>query len=61
MAFRYLAAGVASDYRSIVRFRRRHLEARAGLFLQPDRVSGRRRCRAVRMNAEPVDSVVAHD
>jgi transposase len=34
VAFRYLAAGVAPDYRSIARFRRRHLEALAGLFLQ---------------------------
>ena len=34
VAFRYLAAGAAPDYRSIARFRRRHLEALAGLFLQ---------------------------
>ena len=34
VAFRYLAAGVAPDFRSIARFRRRHLEALAGLFLQ---------------------------
>jgi transposase len=34
VAFRYLAAGVAPDYRSIARFRRRHLKALEGLFLQ---------------------------
>src|SRR2546426_6483776 len=34
VAFRYLAAGAVPDYRSIARFRRRHLEALAGLFLQ---------------------------
>ncbi len=34
VAFRYLAAGEIPDYRSIARFRRRHLEALAGLFLQ---------------------------
>ena len=34
VAFRYLAAGAAPDFRSIARFRRRHLEALAGLFLQ---------------------------
>jgi len=34
VGFRYLAAGAAPDYRSIARFRRRHLEALAGLFLQ---------------------------
>jgi len=34
VAFRYLAAGAAPDYRSIARFRRRHLEVLAGLFLQ---------------------------
>jgi transposase len=34
VAFRYLAAGGAPDYRSIARFRRRHMEALAGLFLQ---------------------------
>jgi transposase len=34
VAFRYLAAGAAPDYRSIARFRRRHERALAGLFLQ---------------------------
>src|SRR2546430_5998581 len=34
VAFRYLAAGAAPDYRSIARFRRRHLEVLAGPFLQ---------------------------
>jgi len=34
VAFRFLAANQAPDYRSIARFRRRHLEALAGLFLQ---------------------------
>lgn len=34
VAFRYLAAGAAPDFRSIARFRRRHQEALAGLFLQ---------------------------
>jgi transposase len=34
VAFRYLAAGQAPDFRSIAKFRRRHLDALAGLFLQ---------------------------
>ena len=34
VAFRYLAAGAGPDYRSISRFRARHLEALAGLFTQ---------------------------
>jgi transposase len=34
VAFRYLAAGAAPDFRSIGRFRQRHLEALAGLLLQ---------------------------
>src|SRR2546428_5964186 len=34
VGFRYLAAGAAPDYLSIARFRRRHLEALAGPFLQ---------------------------
>ena len=34
IAFRYLAADQAPDFRSISRFRRRHLEALAGLFTQ---------------------------
>ncbi|MFH8387795.1 IS1182 family transposase [Kitasatospora sp. NPDC018058] len=34
VAFRFLAAGQAPDYRSIARFRRRHLDALADLFLQ---------------------------
>ena len=34
IAFRYLAAGQAPDFRSISRFRRRHLDALADLFTQ---------------------------
>ena len=34
VAFRFLAANQAPDYRSIARFRRRHLEALAGLFVE---------------------------
>lgn len=34
VAFRYLAAGVVPDYRSVARFRRRHLKALEGLFVQ---------------------------
>ncbi|MCX4745712.1 IS1182 family transposase [Kitasatospora sp. NBC_01287] len=34
IAFRFLAADQAPDYRSIARFRRRHLKALAGLFTQ---------------------------
>ena len=34
VAFRYLAAGQAPDFRSIAKFRRRHLDALAGLFVQ---------------------------
>lgn len=34
VAFRYLAVGQAPDYRSIARFRRRHLDALADLFTQ---------------------------
>jgi transposase len=34
VAFRYLAAGAGPDYRSIARFRARHLEALAGIFTQ---------------------------
>jgi hypothetical protein len=34
VAFRFLAADQAPDFRSISRFRRRHLDAPAGLFLQ---------------------------
>ncbi|MET8535094.1 IS1182 family transposase [Streptomyces sp. NPDC005065] len=34
IAFRFLAAGQAPDFRSISRFRRRHLDALAGLFTQ---------------------------
>jgi len=34
VAFRYLAAGQGPDYRSISRFRRRHLAALAGLLVQ---------------------------
>jgi transposase len=41
VAFRYLAAGAVPDYRSIARFRRRHLQALAGLFLQALRLCQR--------------------
>jgi transposase len=41
VAFRYLSAGVAPDYRSIARFRRRHLKALEGLFLQALRLCQR--------------------
>ena len=41
VAFRYLAAGAAPDYRSIARFRRRHLAALAALFLQALRLCQR--------------------
>jgi transposase len=41
VAFRYLAAGAAPDYRSIARFRRRHLGALSGLFLQALELCGR--------------------
>jgi hypothetical protein len=41
VAFRYLAGGVAPDYRSIARFRRRHLKALEGLFLQALRLCQR--------------------
>lgn len=34
VAFRFLAANQAPDFRSIARFRRRHLEALAGLFVE---------------------------
>jgi hypothetical protein len=34
VAFRFLAAGQEPDFRSIARFRRRHLDAFAGLFTQ---------------------------
>ena len=34
VAFRFLAADQAPDFRSIARFRRRHLDALAGLFVQ---------------------------
>ncbi|SNQ45522.1 transposase (fragment) [Frankia canadensis] len=34
VAFRFLAADQAPDFRSLARFRRRHLDALAGLFLQ---------------------------
>jgi transposase len=39
VAFRFLAAGQAPDFRSIARFRRRHLAALAGLFLQSLRLA----------------------
>lgn len=41
VALRYLSAGAAPDYRSVARFRRRHLEALAGLFLQALRLCQR--------------------
>jgi transposase len=39
VAFRFLAADQAPDFRSIARFRRRHLDALAGLFLQSLRLA----------------------
>jgi hypothetical protein len=39
VAFRFLAAGQAPDFRSIAAFRRRHLDALAGLFLQSLRLA----------------------
>jgi transposase len=39
VAFRYLAAGQSPDFRSIAKFRRRHLDALAGLFLQSLRLA----------------------
>src|SRR5690349_6283460 len=39
VAFRFLAADQAPDFRSIARFRRRHLDALADLFLQPLRLA----------------------
>jgi len=41
VGFRYLAAGAVPDYRSIARFRRRHQQALAGLFLQALRLCQR--------------------
>src|SRR5215210_6308565 len=41
VAFRFLSAGVVPDYRSIARFRRRHLVALRGLFVQGVRLAGR--------------------
>jgi transposase len=41
VAFRYLAAGKGPDFRSISRFRRRHLGALAGLFTQSLRLAQR--------------------
>jgi transposase len=41
VGFRYLAAGQVPDFRSIARFRRRHLDALAGLLLQSLRVAQR--------------------
>ncbi|MER5917933.1 IS1182 family transposase [Streptomyces sp. NPDC001982] len=39
IAFRFLAAGQEPDFRSIARFRRRHLDALAGLFTQSLRLA----------------------
>ena len=39
VAFRFLAAGQAPDFRSVARFRRRHLDALAGLFVQSLRLA----------------------
>ncbi|HMA87661.1 MAG TPA: IS1182 family transposase [Burkholderiales bacterium] len=39
VAFRYLAAGQGPDFRSIAKFRRRHLDALAGLFVQTLRLA----------------------
>jgi transposase len=41
VAFRFLAADQAPDYRSIARFRRRHLDALADLFMQSLRLAQR--------------------
>lgn len=41
VAFRFLAAGQAPDFRSIARFRRRHLDALAALFVQSLRLAQR--------------------
>jgi transposase len=41
VAFRFLAADQAPDYRSIAPFRRRHLDALAGLFIQSLRLAQR--------------------
>jgi transposase len=41
VGFRYLAAGQVPDFRSIARFRRRHLDALAGLLLQSLRLAQR--------------------
>ncbi|MEV8013211.1 transposase [Streptomyces sp. NPDC086122] len=41
VAFRYLAAGAGPDYRSISRFRARHLDALAGIFTQSLRLAQR--------------------
>ncbi len=41
VAFRYLAAGSGPDYRSISRFRARHLDALAGIFTQSLRLAQR--------------------
>lgn len=41
VGFRWLAADQAPDFRSIARFRRRHLDALAGLFLQSLRLAQR--------------------
>jgi transposase len=41
VAFRFLAAGQFPDFRSIARFRRRHLDALAGLFVQSLRLAQR--------------------
>jgi transposase len=41
VAFRFLAADQAPDFRSIARFRRRHLDALAGLFLQSLHLAGK--------------------
>jgi transposase len=41
VAFRFLAAGQAPDFRSVARFRRRHLDALADLFVQSLRLAQR--------------------
>jgi transposase len=41
VGFRFLAADQAPDFRSVARFRRRHLDALAGLFLQSLRLAQR--------------------
>jgi transposase len=54
VAFRFQAAGAVPDYRSIARFRRRHLKALSGLFLQALRLC--QRAGMVRLGRVALDS-----